>query len=77
MPRGHSRRNRAGWRITEWLRQHPHSTAEEMAVGVGLSPSTVRGHLARLRAAGTAQREPSWYGRFSYTWRYTISDRES
>ncbi|MFB6141935.1 MAG: helix-turn-helix domain-containing protein [Halorientalis sp.] len=43
-------------RIYVYLRQHPHSTSDEVATGTGLYPSTVREALAELHAEGTLER---------------------
>ncbi|MFB6189233.1 MAG: helix-turn-helix domain-containing protein [Halapricum sp.] len=43
-------------RIYVNLRQHPHSTSEEIADGTGLYPSTVREALAELHDEGTLTR---------------------
>ncbi|MFB6092369.1 MAG: helix-turn-helix domain-containing protein [Haloquadratum sp.] len=43
-------------RIYVYLRQHPHSTSEEVADGTGLYPSTVREALAELHEEGTVTR---------------------
>ncbi|WP_253737409.1 winged helix-turn-helix domain-containing protein [Halohasta salina] len=44
-------------RIYVYLRQHPHSTSDEVADGTGLYPSTVREALAELHDEGTVHRE--------------------
>src|SRR6056297_757599 len=44
-------------RIFVFLRQHPHSTSEEVADGTGLYPSTVREALAELHEEDTVRRE--------------------
>ncbi|RDI70327.1 winged helix-turn-helix domain-containing protein [Halopelagius longus] len=43
-------------RIYVFLRQHPHSTSEEVADGTGLYPSTVREALAELHDEETVAR---------------------
>ncbi|SFR69134.1 winged helix-turn-helix domain-containing protein [Halogeometricum limi] len=43
-------------RIFVYLRQHPHSTSEEVADGTGLYPSTVREALAELHDEETVSR---------------------
>ena len=43
-------------RIYVYLRQHPHSTSEEIAEGTGLYPSTVRESLAELHDEETVER---------------------
>jgi predicted transcriptional regulator len=43
-------------RIYVYLRQHPHSTSEEVADGTGLYPSTVREALAELHDEETVAR---------------------
>ncbi|WP_420028525.1 helix-turn-helix domain-containing protein [Halorussus lipolyticus] len=43
-------------RIYVYLRQHPHSTSEEIAEGTGLYPSTVRESLAELHDEEKVQR---------------------
>ncbi|AFK19465.1 ArsR family transcriptional regulator [Haloferax mediterranei ATCC 33500] len=43
-------------RIYVYLRQHPHSTSEEVAAGTGLYPSTVREALAELTEDETVER---------------------
>ncbi|MCO8267912.1 helix-turn-helix domain-containing protein [Haloferax prahovense] len=43
-------------RIYVYLRQHPHSTSEEVAEGTGLYPSTVREALAELTDDETVER---------------------
>ncbi|WP_135805571.1 winged helix-turn-helix domain-containing protein [Halorussus marinus] len=43
-------------RIYVYLRQHPHSTSEEIAEGTGLYPSTVRESLAELHAEEKVER---------------------
>jgi predicted transcriptional regulator len=43
-------------RIYVYLRQHPHSTSEEIADGTGLYPSTVREALAELHDEETLTR---------------------
>jgi predicted transcriptional regulator len=43
-------------RIYVYLRQHPHSTSEEIAEGTGLYPSTVRESLAELHEEEKVQR---------------------
>ncbi len=43
-------------RIYVHLRQHPHSTSEEVAEGTGLYPSTVREALAELHEEGKVTR---------------------
>jgi predicted transcriptional regulator len=43
-------------RIYVYLRQHPHSTSEEIAEGTGLYPSTVRESLAELHEEETVER---------------------
>jgi predicted transcriptional regulator len=43
-------------RIYVHLRQHPHSTSEEVAEGTGLYPSTVREALAELADDETVER---------------------
>jgi predicted transcriptional regulator len=43
-------------RIYVYLRQHPHSTSEEVADGTGLYPSTVREALAELHGEGKVTR---------------------
>lgn len=44
-------------RIYVFLRQHPHSTSEEVAEGTGLYPSTVREALAELHGEETVARQ--------------------
>ena len=44
-------------RIFVYLRQHPHSTSDEVADGTGLYPSTVREALAELHEEDTVHRE--------------------
>jgi len=44
-------------RIYVYLRQHPHSTSDEIAEGTGLYPSTVREAVADLHEEGTVSRE--------------------
>jgi len=44
-------------RIFVYLRQHPHSTSDEVADGTGLYPSTVREALAELHEEDTVRRE--------------------
>jgi predicted transcriptional regulator len=44
-------------RIYVYLRQHPHSTSDEIAEGTGLYPSTVREALADLHDEDTVRRE--------------------
>ncbi|MFO7834058.1 MAG: winged helix-turn-helix domain-containing protein [Halohasta sp.] len=44
-------------RIYVYLRQHPHSTSDEVADGTGLYPSTVREALAELHEEATVDRE--------------------
>ena len=44
-------------RIFVYLRQHPHSTSDEVADGTGLYPSTVREALAELHDEDTVRRE--------------------
>lgn len=44
-------------RIYVYLRQHPHSTSNEVANGTGLYPSTVREALADLHDEGTVNRQ--------------------
>ncbi|MFB6293953.1 MAG: helix-turn-helix domain-containing protein [Halonotius sp.] len=44
-------------RIYVYLRQHPHSTSDEIAEGTGLYPSTVREALADLHDEDTVLRE--------------------
>lgn len=44
-------------RIFVYLRQHPHSTSDEVADGTGLYPSTVREALAELHDEATVNRE--------------------
>lgn len=44
-------------RIYVYLRQHPHSTSDEVADGTGLYPSTVREALAELHDEETVHRE--------------------
>jgi len=44
-------------RIYVYLRQHPHSTSDEIADGTGLYPSTVREALAELHEEATVDRE--------------------
>ena len=43
-------------RIYVYLREHPHSTSDEVADGTGLYPSTVREALAELHEEGTVSR---------------------
>ena len=43
-------------RIYVYLRQHPHSTSDEVAEGTGLYPSTVREALAELHAEEKVRR---------------------
>ncbi|ELZ98745.1 transcriptional regulator [Haloferax mucosum ATCC BAA-1512] len=43
-------------RIYVYLREHPHSTSEEVATGTGLYPSTVREALAELTEDETVER---------------------
>ena len=43
-------------RIYVYLREHPHSTSDEVADGTGLYPSTVREALAELHDEGTVSR---------------------
>lgn len=44
-------------RIYVYLRQHPHSTSEEIAEGTGLYPSTVREAIVELNDEGTVSRQ--------------------
>ncbi len=44
-------------RIYVYLRQHPHSTSDEIADGTGLYPSTVREALAELHDEETVERD--------------------
>jgi len=44
-------------RIYVYLRQHPHSTSDEVADGTGLYPSTVREALAELHDEETVHRD--------------------
>lgn len=44
-------------RIYVYLRQHPHSTSDEIAEGTGLYPSTVREAVADLHDEDTVRRE--------------------
>jgi len=44
-------------RIYVYLRQHPHSTSDEVADGTGLYPSTVREALAELHDEKTVSRD--------------------